>query len=216
MLASSLDGNLIKTVWQSREVKDLESWAMDVSDTFFSSGLSLSTAAKLAGVRQAEFLAALQLASLESSDLKKISAANPPRTTWLSRAKASSETIDLCIQELANKPPRLSAVKVVTDLVRSRSLASSFDKVGAVKGSTLIHFGKKAKEYGSLSEKNRDALISMGRKKSAGALLTAAQKKYITDLLKILVSDGVISPETKDNDHAECAEVLSALNTLEQ
>jgi hypothetical protein len=56
----------------------------------------------------------------------------------------------------------------------------------------------------------------MGRKKSAGALLTAAQKKYITDLLKILVSDGVISPETKDNDHAECAEVLSALNTLEQ
>jgi hypothetical protein len=216
MSASSLDGNLIKSVWQSREAKDLASWAMEVSDTFFSSGLSLSTAAKLAEVRQAEFLAALQLASLESSDLMKISAANPPRTTWLSLAKASSETIDLCIQELANKSPRLSAVKVVADLVRSRSLASSFDKVGAVKGSTLIHFGKKAKEYGSLSEKNRDALISMGRKKSAGALLTAAQKKYITDLLKILVSDGVISSATKDNDEAECAEVLSALNNLEQ
>ena len=215
MLASPLDENLIKTVWQSRESKDLETWVMDVSDTFFSSGLSLNTAAKLAGVRQAEFLAALQLASLESPDLRKISAANPPRTTWLSLAKATSETIDLCIQELANKPTRLSAVKVVADLVRSRSLASSFDKVGAVKGSTLIHFGKKAKEYGSLSEKNRDALISMGRKKSAGALLTAAQKKYITDLLRILVSDGVISAATKDNDHAECEEVLIALKNLE-
>lgn len=206
------DNNPLRTAWESASSgKPLESWVTEISQAYFDSGLSLASAARIAGARQAEFLAVLQLASLDQDSLSLVSQSNPPKTTWLTLAKASKETIELCLEQLRDDAGKHAAVAIVGNLVRSRSNDAAFDAVATLPGEVIVHFGKKAKEYGALSENNRKALLSMGRSKAAGRVLSAAQRKYLADLLRQLYLDGVVSTESKDGDQPFCDLVIKAV-----
>lgn len=203
--------NLLAAMWGQYSKVPFDSWVQNVSNVYFESGLTLESGSRLAGARCAEFLAVLQLATLDNKDLEKISEHNPPRTTWIALAKANSETIDLCLSELSNNQNRKSAVELISQIVRSQSAKGNYDKVSKIPGSVIVHFARKAQEYKSLNEKHQKALMSFGKSKSTGKILSAGQQKYLSDLLQTLIGDNVISRKSKDGDQEFCDLVLEAL-----
>lgn len=208
MEAKSTKSNPLKDLWNEDSSNSFADWVLKVNDAYYETGLSLGTASRLAGARPAELLAVLRLASLDENSLALIETAKPPKTTWLSLSKASPEIIDECLKIVAAKPKSKSAVGLVGQYVRSKSNDSGYERVAAIKGSTLVHFAKKSKEYASLQEKQWKALLSMGKTKSSGKVLSTAQRKYVTDLLTILIKDNVISENSLDGDQELCNEVL--------
>lgn len=186
--------------------------ARAVSRYYTQSRLTMEGAARYLDASPAEFEALLGLATLDDDDLIRLSAVNPPKTTWLFFADAEAVEIEAGLKALGlDSPTDAMAAQRVYDAMRKVGSPTLDDRVAAISGATLGHLATKAKQYGTLSPKAVKFLGSVASRKRLGNPLTEKQLEWLKSVLHDLVEQNVIRRESPDGDQDACDEVLAAL-----
>lgn len=194
------------------EALTLGQLARAISRYFTQSRLTLEGAARYLDAPPAELEALLGLAALDDHDLTRLSAANPPKTTWLFFAGAESEEVEAGLLALnPDCPSDEIAAQRVYRAMREVGGPTLDDRVAAISGVTLGHLAVKAKQYDVLSPKARQFLVSVSNRKKLGSPLTERQLEWLKAILQELVDREVVCRDSPDGDQPECDEVLAAL-----
>ncbi len=197
-------------VWNSPRIP-FDRYVKEVSRAYFDTRMDIQSAAVWVKVPPAELAAILRLAEMPDEDLSLLSDKVPPKTTWFALAEAPPDGIKAGLDALNVKRTKRTAFSRVTQAIRKVIGPSTNDKVKDLPGEILIRMGKKAEKYNALTEKNRNALISMGWQKNKKKELTPAQVAYITSLLNNLIDAEVIRRDSKDGDKRDCDRIMDAL-----
>ncbi len=201
----------LAAAWSAEDLT-LGQLARAISRYYTQSRLTLEGAARYLDAPPAELEALLGLAALDDEDLSRLSAANPPKTTWLFFADAETEEIEAGLLALNRDCPSDEiAAQRVYQAMREVGAPTLEDRVAAISGATLGHLATKAKQYGVLTPKARQFLVSVASRKKLGSPLTEKQLEWLKAILQELVDKEVICRESPDGDQAECDEVLAAL-----
>lgn len=197
--------------WNQFDSQLFDRWVIDVSTTFFLSGLTLKMAANLLETQPAELQAVVNLAALEEESLGLLTRLKPPNTTWFSLAAASSEGVKAAAAALAGAEPTQSPFLLVDQAIRSVEGPNMFERIAGLRSEVFGHAAKKAQTYSLLNEKGIKALNSFKRRVAKKEPLTPAQMAYADGLLRDLVEAGAISRKSKDKDQGICDVILDAL-----
>jgi hypothetical protein len=200
--------------WQSRESLPFKEWLLLVCEAFENSRLTLQSAARVVSIRPAELFAVLQLGALDESVIDEFATVMPPKTSWLSVGSTSDEgalAALAALKKVDDFKNDFSAWKVAEAAIEMATGGSVPTRVSALSSTLINHALKKAKDYGVLGEKERNALKGFAVTKKSGKSLTPKQVGYLQILLDKLVLNGAIKSKSPDGDQQECDAILGAL-----
>lgn len=199
--------------WAARSSLEFVDWVVVLSESFENSAYSLQRAAGIAGVHPAELFAYLKVATLEDEVLQEFARVMPPITSWLSICSSSPKGSLAALKAIETQKgkPGFSPWRTAETAIETTTGGSVHTKLGAMPSALLSFAARKATKYGALTEKSRNALKNMASTKRSGKSLTVKQIGYIESLLRQLVREEVISPDTRDGDLNECLEILNLL-----
>lgn len=175
------------------------------------SRLTVGGAAHACGTSPAELQALLDLATLDDADLARVSAANPPTTTWILFAGADSAAIQAGLDRLHTTQPGEPILASVYEAMRSELGPDLDERIAAISGKTLSHLTSKAIQYGKLTSWQQKFLKSISTQRKTGKRLTEKQLTQLRKALVELVELHVVRHDSPDDDQTECDEVLNAL-----
>ena len=199
--------------WAARGSMDFIDWVIVLSESFENSAYSLQRAAGIAGVHPAELFAYLKVATLEDEVMQEFARVMPPITSWLSICSSNTKGALAALSAIEEQKgqPGFSPWRTAETAIEVTTGGSIHAKLGAMPSALLSFAAKKAAKYDALTEKNRNALKNMATTKKSGKSLSVKQIGYIESLLRQLVKEEVISPQTKDGDLNECLEIIQLL-----
>jgi hypothetical protein len=202
--------NLV-VAWNKYDSMPFNEWVLQVSESYFLSGLTLKMASNFLNCQPAELQAVLNLAMLEDENLILLAKLKPPSTTWFSLAAASTDGLKAAIQALMETKDHKSPFLVVESAIREVEGPTVFERIAGLSSEVFGHSAKKAQTYGLLTDNGIKALKGWQTRVKSGKTLTPAQMAYADGLLRELVTNGAITRETKDGDKELCDEILDAL-----
>lgn len=209
-----LDGEPLEALvsaWNSQALS-LGQRARAVSRYYTESRLTLEGASRVLDASPALLEALLGLATLEDEDLSLLSAADPPKTTWLLFANSDSAGVRAGLRALETAAyDEQSAATTVYEAIREVAAPGIDDRIAGISSKTLGHLAHKAKEYDVLTPRARKFLVDIAKKKGLGTVLTEKQLDWLKVLLNELVDREIVCRDSPDNDQGECDEVLAAL-----
>ena len=197
--------------WNKYDSMPFDKWVLDVSESYFLSGLTLKMAANFLKSQPAELQAVLNLAALDEENLALLGKLKPPSTTWFSLAAASTDGLKAAIKALLGTKESRSPFLIVEDAIRTIEGHTVFERIAGLRSEIFGHAAKKAQTYDLLKERDVKALKGWQARTKSGKTLTPAQMAYADGLLRDLIAGGAIRRDTKDNDKAICDEILDAL-----
>ncbi|MBW2560063.1 MAG: hypothetical protein JRE40_04310 [Deltaproteobacteria bacterium] len=213
-VAAYLDVNpveALEAVWNDMDLTLAEK-ARLISRLHMKGRLMLEGTARIAGTSPAKVQALLDLAMLDDDDLKIVSDASPPMTTWFLFAGADSDAIRVGLQTLAEHEREEDTLIDVYDAMRTVAGPTLDERVAAIPGSVLSHLHNKAIQYGKLNDWQRKFLKGLAAQRKAGRALTEKQRGKLREVLIDLVQSGVVIRTSADDDQDECGIVLQALD----
>ena len=179
-----------------------DEWILQVSESVSQLGLGLSRSAKLVDVTSAEMFAIMKLATLPDESLKLFNSKNPPKTTWLLLATASVDEIKLALKVLGKLEPGQSPFDAVKSQLKRQAPEDLWISATQLPHEALKLASTLAEEYGALSPKQRSALKNFASRAKRGDEFSIPQAKFLADLLKLLVEQGVVSAKASGKDAA--------------
>lgn len=185
-----------------------------VSKYFYEAHLDLGRTAALLKTTPAEFEAMLLLGALDETSLNHISAANPPKTTWLLLSEAEPEEVIVALGALESRDIAEDPSTCVYQAIKDYSGPSLCERVASLSPDTLQHMHKKGLEYGALDEFCAKFLSSVAHQRKCGKVLTEKQSKKLTEILQMLVNKRVVLADSADGDQDYCNEVLKSLGHI--
>lgn len=203
----------LEEAWSAKSTMAFKEWVLLLASSYANSSDTLQSAARKINVRPAELYATLQLATLDDDLLDEFQIVMPPKTTWLSISSSTREGVLAAIQEFS-KPGEeniSSPWKRAEAAIEAATGGSVHSRVANLSSSLILHALKKAKDYGLLTDKQKNALQGFARSKKLGKSLTPKQVAYLQILLNLLVSGNAITANSPDGDQKENIELLEAL-----
>ncbi|CAB4344328.1 MAG: hypothetical protein F2839_06925 [Actinobacteria bacterium] len=197
--------------WSSFDEKPFDKWIIDVSETYFRSGVGLKIASQVLDIQPAELQAALNLATLDEQELELLATLNPPKTTWFTFAAATTEEIQLALEALREMHVGQSPFSIVEAAIREIKGPTTMERIAGLSADAFGHAAKKAVGYKLLNDKHIKALKGWQTRVRTGRPLTPPQMKYAESLFAELVTNGAIARQSKDGDEDICNEILDAL-----
>ena len=200
----------LEKAWSDKSLS-LGERARVVSRLQMRSRLTIGGAARACGTSPAELQALLDLATLDDVELARVSAANPPITTWILFAGADSAAIRAGLDRLNAAKPGEPVLSLVYEAMQSELGPDLDARIASISGSTLSHLARKANEYGKLTTWQLKFLKSITVQRKTGKRLTEKQLAQLRKALVELVELRIIRRDSPDGDQSECDEVLNAL-----
>ena len=202
---------LIKGAWDKDDLS-LEDKIIKISDAFYSVGLDIATTSNYIKATPAEFYAFLSLSNLDEDIIKKISEANPPKTTWPLLASGNDDEINKALSALSLSS-RLKN-ETVSEFIFQQMIEVAGEtpeqQISQLTGGELFYFANKAKNF-SVNEKDIKFLNSFAGQKKRGKVLSDKQIAVLMDILERLASQNVIQRDSIDGDKDLCDKVLDAI-----
>ena len=202
---------LIKGTWDKDDLS-LEDKIIKISDAFYSVGLDIATTSNYIKATPAEFYAFLSLSNLDEDIIKKISEANPPKTTWPLLASGNDDEINKALSALSLSS-RLKN-ETVSEFIFQQMIEVAEEtpeqQISQLTGGELFYFANKAKNF-SVNEKDIKFLNSFAGQKKRGKVLSDKQIAVLMDILERLASQNVIQRDSIDGDKDLCDKVLDAI-----
>lgn len=202
---------LIKGTWDKDDLS-LEDKIIKISDAFYSVGLDIATTSNYIKATPAEFYAFLSLSNLDEDIIKKISEANPPKTTWPLLASGNDDEINKALSALSLSS-RLKN-ETVSEFIFQQMIEVAGEtpeqQISQLTGGELFYFANKAKNF-SVNEKDIKFLNSFAGQKKRGKVLSDKQIAVLMDILERLASQNVIQRDSIDGDKDLCDKVLDAI-----
>lgn len=175
------------------------------------SRMTLEGTARMTGATQAQIQALLDLATLDDEELRMVSDANPPSTTWFLFAAAEGSAIKAGIDALPTSEDSEPAVVAVYDAMKAVMGPDQDERIAAISSKTIGHLASKAKQFDKLRPQDRKFLVQMSILKNRDGSMSPGQLSYLKGLLLKLCTEGVVTRNSLDNDQVHCDEVLDAL-----
>jgi hypothetical protein len=177
-----------------------DDWILQVSEAVSQLGLGLSRSAKLVDVTSAEMFAIMKLATLPDESIKLFKSKTPPKTTWLLLASASPEEIELALNILEVLKRGQSPFEAVKSQLTTQAPEQLWVSATQLPPEALKLAAGLAEEYSALTPRQRTALKNFAAKAKKGDEFTIPQAKFLSDLLKLLVEQGVVKSSSSGRD----------------
>lgn len=203
--------NKFAEFWGQRNTIPLEEWVNGVSQQYYEARMGLRLSSAVANCDPAELQAVLNLATLDEVELSKISASNPPITTWFQLAGGNLEEIEAALEALKLTEPGESRIDVVHRAFERVSGPSVETRVISLDSTVLDFAVKKGLGYSVYNDKQLKAIKDFARKKKSGQTFTAPQVAFLTSLLMMLTESGAVSRDSPDDDQDLCDQILDAV-----
>lgn len=206
----------IEECWRSPDMSLFDK-STRIAAEYYSSNLRLNATAAYIGATPSELDALLALSELDEEMLQLISEANPPITTWMMLASASDEEVVAAIREMEGgrnrrDPHDARSVEQRLFSVMIEVSGPTQDQVlSTLPYNVLMDMYNRAQAFKALTDRNTNAIKSMGNYRRRGKPLTPKQVKYLKSLLTDLVNANAITRNGIDDDQESCDIVLDAL-----
>ena len=206
----------IKNKWDSK-TSTLYEKVVDISSWFYEAGLDVSGTAAYIKATPAEFSIMLSLSELDDELISKISAVDPPKTTWAFFANANEEEILGAIEALSNKDKLEKEIgpaftyseyiyQKMTEISGPRMEIKVFN---ALNGTEIWGLYKKGSDYNVLNDNfDKRFFTSISRLKRQGKNLSDRQLEVFIEKIKYLIEKGVITRSSIDGDEELCNRIL--------
>lgn len=207
----------VKELWLNANLP-LGEKAAAISNEFYAAGLDFATTAAYIKATPSELDALLEIGGFDDEVLERISAVNPPKTTWAMLASASDEEIETALTALERKAtsnqeaPKSSRTEFFYYAMIEVAEPSLEQKAAALSSDALWHAVTKAEHFdGALNDWETKFLKSVATQKKRGKSLSEKQGASIAKACKKLVDRGILSRQSIDGDQAYCDEIMDAL-----
>lgn len=203
---------LIKKTWDSESLS-LEDKIITISDAFYAVGLDIATTANFIKTTPAEFYAFLSLSNLDEDMIRRISDANPPKTTWPLLSSGNDEEIKKALTALSatSRSQNESISEFIYQQMIEVAGSTSEQLISELTGGELFTLAKKAKSFTSVTPNTLKILNNLAGQKKRGKVLNENQLALLKNLLNNLADNKVIQRNSIDGDKELCDKVLDAL-----
>lgn len=201
----------VRQLFPRQPDKKFSDWVQAVADALQELEGEYEQAALAVGTTTAELEAVVQLSGISERALRALDMKPPPATTWFQLAMLPEEDLPAAIKLLNEAPKDKTPSHVLMALTAVARNEQTHQDVAHLPSEVFKHFAHKAKQYGLLNDKGRNALSGFATYRNKNAALTSKQAIYAQGLLNKLVDGGAIKLPSPDNDSALCEQVLKAL-----
>lgn len=205
----------IQSYWDNKDASFAEK-VVNISESFYSAGLDLSTTAAFIKATPSELDALLSLGELDDEAIELLSNLDPPKTTWAILSNASEKELNEAIKVLSEKKDNNwdtdhAISEYIFNRMRAVSEPTVESKISMIPGGVLMHFKSKGEDFKAINKWTRDFLNSIYFQKKKGKELSEKQINALINILNELADRGVIKRNSIDGDQNECDLVLDAL-----